>query len=332
MLFRSDFDDGFVAWLNGTEIIRRNVAAGAITNTTPAAGNHEASRGDSSPQPVEFFPLNPALLVEGTNVLAVSSHNVSLTSSDLSLIIEVYTNEIHLTRGPFIQMPVSNQVTIVWRTDAATDSVVDYGLDTNYGGSISDSSPVTEHVVNIPGLLPNTNYYYRVRSGGVTLTPDGYFFRTKRVGTQPFRFVVLGDFGAGTAGMSNVAAQINARDFDLFLTVGDNIYPSGQPESFDPYWFSLYGPTMRRVPCFPVLGNHDVMTSNGQPLLDAFYLPTNGPVTEVERNYSFDYGSVHFAAVDVNVFTPTPDFTKIAAIKSWLSNDLAATAQPWKIV
>src|SRR5437667_7187219 len=144
-----DYDDGFVAWINGVEVVRRNVN-GAVTNTTLAAGNHEASRGTGSNNPLEreFIAVTndlAGLLVAGTNVIAVSCHNVSATSSDASLIVEVYTN-VTLVRGPFIEMPDTNGVSIVWRTDALTDSAVDYGLDTGYtAGTISDGTLVREH-------------------------------------------------------------------------------------------------------------------------------------------------------------------------------------------
>jgi hypothetical protein len=215
-----DYDDGFVAFINGVEVARSNVV-GAVTNTLSAAGNHEASRGDgaSNPQERAFVAVTnnlSTLLVPGTNLIAVSCHNVSLGSSDTSLIVEVFTN-ITLVRGPFIQMPDTNAVTVVWRTDALTDSVVDYGLDLTYGsGTVSDPTLTREHVISITGLLSGTNYYYRIRSGGKTLR-EGDAFHTKRADNQPFRVVIIGDFGAGTTGMSNVAAQVNAvTDADRF--------------------------------------------------------------------------------------------------------------------
>jgi hypothetical protein len=331
-----DYDDGFVAYINGAEVARRNMPAGAPSHTTFAAGNHEASRGtgNSDPQEREFIAVPTNVLVAGTNVIAVTVHNVSASSSDLSLIVELFTN-ITLVRGPFIQMPNSNAVSVVWRTDALTDSAVDYSLDFSYGTTVSDPTPTREHVVHIPGLLAGTNYHYRVRSGGVTLW-EGDAFRTKRADGQPFRVVIVGDFGAGTAGMSNVAARVNAiSDADLFLTVGDNIYPGGQPGLLDPYWFSQYASTMRRAPCMPALGNHDVDGGaySGAAFLNSFHLPTNGPAGQIERNYSFDYGNAHFACFDSNPFTNVALNASVCnAIQTWLSNDLAGATQPWKIV
>ncbi|MFL6567582.1 MAG: metallophosphoesterase, partial [Chthoniobacterales bacterium] len=334
-----DYDDGFVAYLNGVEIARRNMPAGTISNTTAAMGSHEASRGDASgtPQEKEFMAINPALLVAGTNVLAIEGHNVSLTSSDLSLIPELYRG-VNLVRGPYLQMPTAGAMTIVWRTDALTDSAVDFGFDATYSaGTISDGTLVREHELTIPNLQPNKNYFYRIRSGGALLATS--VFRSQRSVDQPFRFAVIGDFGFSDPQTIQVANQVAASSPDLLLTVGDNTYgPSGttgtgQPGVFDPFWFIPYAVTMQRVPTFPTMGNHDIETANGAWYLSNFRLPQNGPpANEKERNYSFDYGNAHFVVIDANAWVNPYDANRVATIKAWLTSDLAATQQRWKFV
>jgi hypothetical protein len=83
-----DYDDSFVAYLNGVEVARANVTVTPLAYDTAADSDHEASRGDiySNPQPVEHFVIGPSQLVVGTNVLAIQGHNKSLGSSDFSLI------------------------------------------------------------------------------------------------------------------------------------------------------------------------------------------------------------------------------------------------------
>lgn len=74
-------DDGFIAWLNGVEIIRYNVAAGEPTRSTLAIA------AAAEPPPFNTTVIsNPApstLLVSGTNVLAIQVFNATLNSSDL---------------------------------------------------------------------------------------------------------------------------------------------------------------------------------------------------------------------------------------------------------
>jgi hypothetical protein len=76
-----DYDDGFIAYLNGVEVARANMPAGAASYSTTASSAHEAG----SP---ETFVLGTAgkLLNSGSNILAIEGHNTSSSSSDFSLI------------------------------------------------------------------------------------------------------------------------------------------------------------------------------------------------------------------------------------------------------
>jgi hypothetical protein len=67
IVLRVRYDDGFVAYLNGVEVARRNVPPGQ-SSRTPAAAHHP---GDS----FETFAVPASLLHTGTNVLAVEGHD-----------------------------------------------------------------------------------------------------------------------------------------------------------------------------------------------------------------------------------------------------------------
>jgi hypothetical protein len=57
------------------------------------------------------------------------------------------------------------QATMVWTTDQASTSQVEYGLNTSYGTlSTLDISLVTSHSETITGLAPGQTYHYRVHS------------------------------------------------------------------------------------------------------------------------------------------------------------------------
>ena len=80
-------DDGAVVYLNGIEIYRSNMPAGAIAYQTLASTN--------TPDETTWFQTtvnaaaNPALIVQGTNVLAVEVHQYSQWSSDVSFDAEL---------------------------------------------------------------------------------------------------------------------------------------------------------------------------------------------------------------------------------------------------
>lgn len=86
LIFRIDFDDGFVAYLNGQEIARTNLNGNPPEFSSLAASSHEAG------EPVEYdLTSRQGLLRPGTNVLAIQVHNRELESSDLSVIPSLFS-------------------------------------------------------------------------------------------------------------------------------------------------------------------------------------------------------------------------------------------------
>lgn len=85
-----DYDDSYIAYINGVEVARSASMGGTVGTPTAfnalAASGHEASAGDSSPQPPEVTHPNPSVLVAGVNVIAIHGHNQTLASTDFSLI------------------------------------------------------------------------------------------------------------------------------------------------------------------------------------------------------------------------------------------------------
>lgn len=85
MLIHIDYDDGFIAYLNGEEIARRNVTASEPRYDTPSEGGHEAVIYQGG-IPDRFDVADPqSALRAGRNVLAVEVHNISNGSSDLTI-------------------------------------------------------------------------------------------------------------------------------------------------------------------------------------------------------------------------------------------------------
>jgi type 1 glutamine amidotransferase len=74
-------DDGGIVYLNGTEIFRSNMTNAPVVYSTNWAVTAVGGADESA-----FFTtnVNPALLIDGTNLLAVEIHQQSATSSDVS--------------------------------------------------------------------------------------------------------------------------------------------------------------------------------------------------------------------------------------------------------
>lgn len=84
LILSIDYDDGYVAFLNGTEVARRNMGAigSNVAFSDFATGDHEALLyAGGVPEGIQ---IDVNLLVAGTNTLAVQAHNRSNNSADLS--------------------------------------------------------------------------------------------------------------------------------------------------------------------------------------------------------------------------------------------------------
>jgi hypothetical protein len=93
LLLTVDWDDGFIAWLDGIYLTNFNTAnpPSEPAANTAASASHESSRGDNNPQPLRTFDLGPVgnRLGPGVHVLAAMGLNDSIGSSDCILIMDL---------------------------------------------------------------------------------------------------------------------------------------------------------------------------------------------------------------------------------------------------
>ena len=79
-----NYDDGFIIWINGKEAAAVNKPKGKFTYKSLAAAQHESGKFET------FTVSDPRrLLVSGTNVIALQTFNIGLTSSDLKMDVEM---------------------------------------------------------------------------------------------------------------------------------------------------------------------------------------------------------------------------------------------------
>jgi hypothetical protein len=265
------------------------------------------------------------------------------TLAALTVLAAVPASAQTLTRGPLVQNPdgLTSTITLIWWTDVAGNSTVEYGTTTSLGqsktvaqaGSCEIGAAGTCHTVQLTGLTAGTRYYYRLLTNGTPVLSTTYFeaFRSP-ADSRPLFFTIVGDFGAGSSSQTNVANNQNAADPPLVVTVGDNAYESGTQSDWDNNVFiPQYENLLRRAVFMPTLGNHDlndVGASNWASSVEIkmHLLPRNAPSGQAERYYSFDYGDAHLIMLDSN--PPALDSTQ----QAWLEADLAATTRKWKFV
>ena len=335
-------DDGAVVYLNGVEVWRTNMPTGTVGFLTPAstaiAGADESAFVQTT--------ISPALLVNGTNVLAVELHQSGGTSTDISFDLQLIGSDssASVTRGPYLQIGTPNSTIVRWRTNVATNSRVSIGTTQ---GSLTinhdNASVTTEHEVLVSNLSPATKYFYSIGSTTQTFAGNdaNHFFVTSPVaGTStPTRIWVLGDSGTANANAATVRnAYLNftgATHTNLWLMLGDNAYDSGTDSEYQAAVFDMYPATLRQSVLWPALGNHDTASSSNPPAslpyFAMFTLPTaaqaGGIASGTEKYYSFDYANIHFICLD----SMTSDRSATGPMATWLQADLASSTRQWTI-
>ena len=136
------------------------------------------------------------------------------------------------------------------------------------------------------------------------------------------RIAFVGDVGGGGGREQHIAATIANQSrldrYDLMMLLGDNVYPSGDPERLSATVYEPFGPIVDGgTKLLAILGNHDVENGNGDAQLRALGMPG--------RWYAVGRGDVLRVALDST--DPTnPDQL------AWLEAMLAATDATWKLV
>ena len=180
-----NYDDGFVAYLNGTEVARRNVAAGTLNYDAVASGDRLPSQALLA-ETVDLTPFVGSL-VNGTNVLAIHGLNDAAASNDF-LIRPVLARYVvtpgavsfftTATPGGFNTAAVYNKVApviasvprgfytaaqSVTLTTGTAGATIYYSFD---GSSPSATSPASKSYTGAISISQTTTLRYRAEKAG----------------------------------------------------------------------------------------------------------------------------------------------------------------------
>lgn len=216
-----------------------------------------------------------------------------------------------ISKGPYLQNPTTGSIVVCWVSDVETTGTVRYGEKTAGEKSVR-ATPARYHKVTLKGLKPYTRYRYEVDCEGQTSA--GTFLTAAR-SDQPFKFAVYGDTRTNPDAHASVLARMLQYHPDFVIQTGD-LVADGNDDSLWDTFFSVAEVLLRDTPYFPALGNHE---RGGAIYLRYFDVPPE---------YSFEYGNIHFVALDSN--RPEEEY---AAQEDWLKKDLAAHQEAvWRIV
>jgi hypothetical protein len=234
-----------------------------------------------------------------------------------------------IARQPYVQHVTTGSAMIGWMTTKPHGQHVDITLPdgtavTTVNAAI-DGKAVRrrgQHQMwaRIDGLEPDTLYCYTVANGVPLQNRTGFRTAPAAGDPDPVRFLVFGDSGGGNGDQHALRDKMYEFPYSLILHTGDLAYDSGTLGQYEETVFGVYEGLFRNLPFFPAAGNHDYRTDDGAPFRSVFALPADNG----EKWYSFDWGPVHFVALDTE--------SDYATQARWLDRDLAATRLPWKIV
>ena len=154
-------DDGAVIYLNGEEVVRKNLPAGEINHLTLAS----LAVGGADESAFTTFNLPASGLVAGDNVLAVEVHQSAGNSSDLSF-------DLGLTATTFSGATTVDSLTYTTQVD-----------DISRGRNPNQNSQWVNFAVPTPGAANSGQLVQqdlRVTGGAVTVSLDSGFYTAPR--------------------------------------------------------------------------------------------------------------------------------------------------------
>lgn len=238
--------------------------------------------------------------------------------------------------GPYTGDPREDAVTVSWTMEPPSVGAVEYAPSAYFAETGDFSERVrylpeksegreTAHV-RLEGLLPATEYVYRVILEGGEASPLGTFYTAPPRG-RPAAFAVISDTQwrdwtePNRIELVGDALAADPTPFQFILHAGDIV-----ERPFRKYWdhlFASLGDALLRAPFIPVLGNHE---RGHISYYEYFDLPPGGGKFG-ERWWALYWGDIVVVGLDSNVRVPSVYQEQI----QWLREHLA-TDRPHKFV
>lgn len=341
-------DDGAYVYLNGNLV---GVIGDLPNDANLDTWNQMASSWSGTEDTFHTFAVTGTNLIQpGSNLLAISVHQESTSSSDLGLSVRLVGQEViapTIARGPYLQSASHDRMTIKWRTADNADTVLRYGdAPENLTQTITINESVTDHTVTLTGLSPSTTYYYQVESTNLIGTENAgadtdYYFKTHPSPNArvPTRIWVIGDSGTTGSGKMNVYNSYRTRTgnthTDAWLMLGDNAYNTGSDQEFQAAVFDSYPELLRNTVLWSCKGNHESDYGNTSVYDEIHHFPTAGECGGIpsgsELYYSFDHGNIHFVCINTTGSVDINDVPGDGGMIDWLELDLKSTDKDWII-
>lgn len=261
-------DDGAVVYINGVEAARINMPGGDITYLTWASGPG-VPVGGADESIFHMYDIDPDMLVDGSNIIAIEIHQVSATSSDISFDLELVGQIAGSISPPII---LDYTTTVKARTyhsgqwGALTEARFTVELEGLAINEFMASNQTTLEDPDEPGEFPDWIEIYNGTSGTIDL--EGMYLTDKfqdltkwqigaGVSIDPGQYLVFYADDDGTQGVYHTNYQLNSNGETIILvdcdgkTIVDSIRFNTQFEDVsygrfpdgDDLWDFLLNPT-----------------------------------------------------------------------------------------
>lgn len=244
--------------------------------------------------------------------------------------LNLFSQGIKISHGPYIQGITANEVTVVWTTDANAVSWVEVApAGTNsfyarehpkYYQTKNGNRVVGKlHKITISGLDEATEYRYRVFSQSV-LSYEGHRvlygniastdvyrkkplrFRTLDKNKESLSFLVINDIHARVDDLVALCKDVEYGKTDLVIFNGDMVsVMNNEQQFFEGFMDKAVEMFASEVPVYFSRGNHETRGAFSVNFPDYFPTPTG------KLYYSFKQGPVHFIVLDCGEDKPDSD-------------------------
>ncbi|GMI32137.1 hypothetical protein TrRE_jg4112 [Triparma retinervis] len=269
----------------------------------------------------------------------------------------------------------SNGMAVSWQTEEDTPTtVVKFGLSPDDMSMVETGTSSTyystyDHHTVLEDLAPDTKYFYSVGDGETF--SDTLQFTTSPEGGDSVTFAVWGDLGLVNGDSTREYLVQNKEDIDLIFHLGDVGYADDSflhlgcmlrfcyEEKFNEYMESMQ-PIVSEIPYHVMPGNHEADCHDPACLFSAerrdklsnftaynsrFRMPSEESGGVMNMWHSFNYGPVHFVALDLETGFPGAAEEKRYVLKcggfgdqlTWLREDLEEAVKhreerPWIVL
>lgn len=258
----------------------------------------------------------------------------------------LFSQNITITHGPYLQKVGEEGVTVIWTTDKDAVSWVELApagndsfysqerpryYDTVYGNKVVGRL----HRVTITGLTPGTEYRYRIFSkevsgyeghrilyGNIAVSDvysrRPYAFRTSDSRKEKVSFRVVNDIHGNNDHLRALLSDVERENTDLVIFNGDMVSTVNEEEGiFRGFMDTAVALFASEVPMYYVRGNHETRGRASSSVYDYFPTPTGA------FYYAFRKGPVFFLVLDSGEDKPDSDieYSELACFDDYRSEE-----------